>query len=117
VERNNDASVSFHGLAWLLFGCANRASLLYAREWNDLLAEYLYSGSSGRGGKSFRMSCAFSREEVNVRGEKLYIQDRIEENGIEIIERIMKGGHIYFCGLKGKLCLLTCWFISLLFFL
>jgi ferredoxin--NADP+ reductase len=101
VERNNAGSTNFVGLAWLLFGCADQASLLYAREWKDLLVNFPYSRSEGSARKSFRMNCAFSREELNVKGAKLYIQDRIEENGVEIVDRIMKGGHIYFCGLKG----------------
>ena len=32
----------------------------------------------------------------------MYIQDKVEEYSDEIFDRLDKGGHIYFCGLKGE---------------
>ena len=32
-----------------------------------------------------------------------YVQDRLAENAEELFERLDKGGHIYFCGLKGMM--------------
>lgn len=33
----------------------------------------------------------------------MYIQDKIEENGDEIFEKLDKGAHLYVCGLKGMM--------------
>ena len=33
----------------------------------------------------------------------MYVQDRLAENAEEIFERLDKGAHIYFCGLKGMM--------------
>ena len=38
----------------------------------------------------------------NKKGGKMYIQDKVEEYSDEIFDRLDKGGHIYFCGLKGE---------------
>ena len=36
-------------------------------------------------------------------GGKMYVQDRLAENAEEIFERLDKGAHIYFCGLKAMM--------------
>lgn len=33
----------------------------------------------------------------------MYIQDKVEEYADEIFDRLDKGAHIYFCGLKGMM--------------
>ena len=52
---------------------------------------------------NFRIDYALSREATNKKGGKMYIQDKVEEYSDEIFDRLDKGGHIYFCGLKGEL--------------
>ena len=47
-----------------------------------------------------RYDLALSREQVNVGGGKMYVQDKVEEYADEIFERLDNGAHIYFCGLK-----------------
>ena len=51
---------------------------------------------------NFRLDYALSREMENKKGGKMYIQDKVEEYSDEIFDRLDKGGHIYFCGLKGE---------------
>jgi ferredoxin--NADP+ reductase len=46
---------------------------------------------------------ALSREQTNKDGGKMYIQDKVEEYADEIFERLNKGAHMYFCGLKGMM--------------
>ena len=36
-------------------------------------------------------------------GKKMYVQDRLAENAEELFNRLDKGAHIYFCGLKAML--------------
>jgi ferredoxin--NADP+ reductase len=33
----------------------------------------------------------------------MYIQDKVEEYADEVFEKLEKGAHIYFCGLKGMM--------------
>merc|ERR1712187_24977 len=51
----------------------------------------------------FRYDVALSREQQNKIGGKMYIQDKVEEYADEIFDRLEKGAHIYFCGLKGMM--------------
>lgn len=51
----------------------------------------------------FRVDYALSREQTNRSGGKLYIQDKVEEHADELFDRMTKGAHIYFCGLKGMM--------------
>merc|ERR1712078_316645 len=67
----------FKGLAWLFLGVANTDALLY--------------------------DVALSREQTNKAGGKMYIQDKVEEYADEVFDRLDKGAHIYFCGLKGMM--------------
>ena len=39
----------------------------------------------------------------NVRGGKMYIQDKVEEYSDEVFDLLNNGAHIYFCGLKGMM--------------
>ena len=51
----------------------------------------------------FKLDYALSREQTNKKGGKMYIQDKVEEYSEEIFERMDKGAHMYFCGLKGMM--------------
>merc|ERR1711885_77274 len=82
------------GIAWLFLGVANSDALLYDDEWQAVLKEYP---------DNFRLDYALSREATNKKGGKMYIQDKVEEYSDEIFDRLDKGGHIYFCGLKGMM--------------
>lgn len=39
----------------------------------------------------------------NVKGGKMYIQDKVEEYSDEVFDLLNNGAHIYFCGLKGMM--------------
>jgi len=84
----------FKGLAWLFLGVANSDALLYDDEWQTVLKE---------NPDNFRLDYALSREATNSKGGKMYIQDKVEEYADEIFERLEKGAHMYFCGLKGMM--------------
>jgi ferredoxin--NADP+ reductase len=74
-----------------MLGVANKDSLLYDDEFQEMV-----KANPTR----CRVTYALSREQTNASGGKMYIQDRLEEAGDEVFERLQKGGHIYFCGLK-----------------
>merc|ERR1711943_141535 len=96
VEQSpfGEAYTKGSGLAWLFLGVANSDALLYDDEWQTVLKEYP---------DNFKLDYALSREQTNVNGGKMYIQDKMEEYADELFDRIDKGAHIYFCGLKGML--------------
>merc|ERR1712054_315995 len=82
------------GLAWLFLGVANTDTLLYDDEWQPILKSHP---------DNFRLDYALSREQTNVDGGKMYIQDKMKEYADEIFNKLDNGAHIYFCGLKGML--------------
>jgi len=84
----------YKGLAWLFLGVANTDALLYDDEWQEIKKSYP---------DNFRLDYALSREQTNVDGGKMYIQDKVKEYSDEVFDRMDKGAHIYFCGLKGMM--------------
>jgi len=93
VEKTPFAE-AYKGIAWLFLGVANSDALLYDDEWQEVLKT---------NPDNFRLDYALSREQTNKKGGKMYIQDKVEEYSDEIFERLDKGAHIYFCGLKGMM--------------
>jgi ferredoxin--NADP+ reductase len=85
---------AYKGLAWLFLGVANTDALLYDDEWQDILKN---------NPDNFRLDYALSREQTNADGGKMYIQDKVKEYADEVFNRMDKGAHIYFCGLKGMM--------------
>lgn len=88
------AGKAFKGVAWLFLGVANTDALLYDEDWQKIKEKFP---------NNFRLDYALSREQTNKKGGKMYIQDKVEEYSDEIFERLEKGAHIYFCGLKGMM--------------
>lgn len=84
----------FTGLFWLFMGVANSDAKLYDDEISDMAATYP---------ANFRVDYALSREQNNVRGGKMYIQDKVEEYADEVFDLLDNGAHIFFCGLKGMM--------------
>ena len=73
------------GKNWLIFGNRHSESeFLYQLEWQRLLREGILT----------RMDVAFSRDSE----EKVYVQDRIREQGKLLFEWLEKGAHFYVCG-------------------
>jgi len=92
--EDTPAAKAFSGLAWLFLGVANKDALLYEDEWSAITAKKP---------DNFRVDYALSREQTNKSGGKMYIQDKVEEYADEVFDRMDKGAHIYFCGLKGMM--------------
>jgi sulfite reductase (NADPH) flavoprotein alpha-component len=73
------------GRNWLFFGDRTFADdFLYQVEWQRHLRE----------GALTRLDMAFSRDQA----DKVYVQDRIREQGDEVWHWIRRGAHIYVCG-------------------
>lgn len=92
--ENTPAAKAYKGMAWLFLGVANSDALLYDDELQMIKEKFP---------NNFKMDYALSREQTNKKGGKMYIQDKVEEYSDEIFQRLDKGGHIYFCGLKGMM--------------
>jgi len=92
--ENTPAAKAYKGQAWLFLGVANSDALLYDDEWQEVKKKYP---------NNFRLDYALSREQTNRKGGKMYIQDKVEEYADEIFNKLDKGAHIYFCGLKGMM--------------
>ena len=88
------AGEAYKGLAWLFLGVANSDALLYDEEWQAAKSKFP---------DNFRVDYALSREQKNKKGGKMYIQDKVAEYSDEVFDRMDKGAHIYFCGLKGMM--------------
>eukprot|EP00755_Sulcionema_specki_P038460 Sspe_Gene.110928::Locus_92064_Transcript_1_1_Confidence_1.000_Length_1405::g.110928::m.110928/K00380/cysJ; sulfite reductase (NADPH) flavoprotein alpha-component len=69
---------------WLFFGDQRPSDYLYGEEWERLQ-------QTGK----LRVNTAFSRDS----GKKVYVQDRIRENGADVWEWLSKGAaSVYICG-------------------
>ncbi|WP_354638333.1 bifunctional nitrate reductase/sulfite reductase flavoprotein subunit alpha [Kitasatospora camelliae] len=78
------------GANWLFFGEQREATDFYYRE--DLEA-HLASGHLAR------LDVAFSRDQRN----KVYVQDRMRENGARLWQWLQDGAHVYVCGDAGRM--------------
>jgi len=92
--EDTPASEAYKGQAWLFLGVANTDALLYDDEFQAVKEE---------NPDQFRLDYALSREQTNSKGGKMYIQDKVQEYGDEIFQKLENGAHIYFCGLKGMM--------------
>ena len=82
----------FSGFAWLFHGVANADSLLYGEEFNQYLQEYP---------DNFRYDIAFSREQKNRKGGKLYVQDIFVNHAKDVFDLMYKqGAYLYLSGYK-----------------
>ena len=81
-ERQETAA---EGRQWLFFGNPHRRTdFLYQLEWQQAL----------RDGALTQISVAFSRDQA----EKVYVQDRLREQGRELWSWLEGGAHLYVCG-------------------
>jgi sulfite reductase (NADPH) flavoprotein alpha-component len=73
------------GRNWVFFGDQHKKTdFLYEEEWNDYVAK----------GQVARLDTAFSRDQIL----KVYVQDRMRENGAELWNWIKNGAYFYVCG-------------------
>ncbi|TNJ33826.1 assimilatory sulfite reductase (NADPH) flavoprotein subunit [Arenimonas terrae] len=79
------AAVGASGRNWLLFGNPHaRHDFLYQLEWQQAL----------KAGQLSKLDLAFSRDQQN----KVYVQDKLREQGAELFAWIESGAYIYVCG-------------------
>lgn len=79
------AATGASGRHWLLFGNPHgRSDFLYQLEWQRAL----------KNGQLHRLDLAFSRDTA----EKIYVQQRLRENGAELYAWLQDGAHLYVCG-------------------
>jgi sulfite reductase (NADPH) flavoprotein alpha-component len=79
------AAAAAGGRNWLLFGNPHRRDdFLYQLEWQAALKD----------GSLHRLDVAFSRDQE----EKVYVQQRVRENGRELFAWLENGAHLYVCG-------------------
>ena len=89
-EKNN---WNFKGKAWLFMGAPKSANLLYEEDLQRYLTNFP---------DNFKYTKAISREQLNAKGGRMYIQDRVLESANELFNMIEDDKtHIYLCGLKG----------------
>jgi sulfite reductase (NADPH) flavoprotein alpha-component len=73
------------GKNWLFFGDRNSATdFIYREELEDMQKKGLLT----------RLDLAFSRDQE----EKIYVQDRMRENGAELFTWLEQGGYFFVCG-------------------
>jgi sulfite reductase (NADPH) flavoprotein alpha-component len=73
------------GRNWLVFGNPHfRHDFLYQVEWQHAL----------RDGTLHKLDLAFSRDQA----DKVYVQQRLRENGRELFAWLDSGAHLYLCG-------------------
>ena len=78
------------GMNWLFFGDQHRDSdFLYENELSQMSSNGILS----------RLDLAFSRDQ----SEKVYVQNRMVENGKELFRALDNGGHFYVCGDASKM--------------
>ena len=79
------AAVGSAGKNWLFFGDQRYTyDFLYQLEWQDFLKD----------GHLTKLNLAFSRDQP----EKVYVQDKMLENGEELYKWLEEGAHFYVCG-------------------
>ncbi len=83
----------FRGKAWLFMGAPHTANLLYDDDFERYQRDFP---------DNFHYTKAISREQQNLKGGRMYIQDRVMEHSDEIFKMIENPKtHVYMCGLKG----------------
>ena len=83
VEERRERGAA--GRNWLFFGDRTlRDDFLYQLEWQRYRKEGLLT----------RLDVAFSRDQA----EKVYVQDRIREQGADLYTWLEEGAHVYVCG-------------------
>ncbi|MFT3756510.1 MAG: assimilatory sulfite reductase (NADPH) flavoprotein subunit [Pseudoxanthomonas sp.] len=79
------AETGASGRNWLFFGAQHfNTGFLYQTEWQDALARK----------ELHRLDLAFSRDQA----EKIYVQQRLREQGRDLYDWLQNGAHFYVCG-------------------
>ncbi len=79
------------GQSWLFFGAQYRSDYLYEEELQEFTQH-----------DSFHLVTAFSREEKNAEGQRMYVQHRLYEHRETLLELLQQPNtYLYICGLRG----------------
>lgn len=79
------AETGASGRNWLFFGAQHfNTGFLYQTEWQVALAK----------GELHRLDLAFSRDQA----ERIYVQQRLREQGRAVYDWLQNGAHVYVCG-------------------
>jgi sulfite reductase (NADPH) flavoprotein alpha-component len=79
------AATGAGGRNWLFFGEQYfHSQFLYQLEWQEALKK----------GQLHKLDLAFSRDQA----DKIYVQQRLRENGREVYDWLQNGAHLYVCG-------------------
>ena len=91
--RYNAENAQQTGETHLFFGTQTHQDYLYQEELEAYVANH---------SETFHLHTAFSREQKNVTGERMYVQHRIFEQR-DVVLRLLQQPNTYFyvCGLKG----------------
>ena len=91
LSRRHNEQKHEKGQTWLFFGAQTRKDYLY----EDELEEYGHD-------ETCHIVTAFSREEKNAQGGRMYVQHRLIEHGETLFELLKKPQtYFYICGLRG----------------
>jgi ferredoxin--NADP+ reductase len=92
-EKAANPHYQFKGFAWLVFGVPTSPNILYKSELEEMQSKYP---------DNFRLTYAISREQKNVEGGRMYIQNRVAEHAAELWSMLKNPKtHTYICGLRG----------------
>ncbi|WP_369943509.1 assimilatory sulfite reductase (NADPH) flavoprotein subunit [Xanthomonas medicagonis] len=93
VQERAESGAS--GRNWLFFGARHfNRDFLYQAEWQQAL----------RSGELHRLDLAFSRDVQPVTAaapQKVYVQQRLREQGRDVYDWLQNGAHLYVCGAIG----------------
>jgi ferredoxin--NADP+ reductase len=111
----------YQGQAWLILGVPTTGGLLYPQEFSAMqqngacvhfvymvspcipcISHYLLYVSIALPGQ-LAIDYAISREMTNDEGGKLYVQHVLSQKADVLFEKLDRGAHIFFCGLKGMM--------------
>lgn len=91
IKRIYQERHDWTGKAILFFGVRSRADYLYGEEFEELQSRY-----------GVKIVTAFSREQTNAQGGRMYVQHRMAEHMDELWSLIQQDNtYLYICGLKG----------------
>lgn len=91
LKTRYEKRTSEQGRFWLFFGAQTRKDFLYQDELDS------YAGHN-----TFKLTTAFSREEQNCDGGRMYCQHRIQENAEEVFNLLKNPKtYMFMCGLRG----------------
>jgi ferredoxin--NADP+ reductase len=86
----------------LYFGAKTKDDAYYMNSINNEIGEFCESKNNKSKNINFKIKTAYSREDINSKGERMYIQDLVKQDIKELFKTFQEGNFaVYVCGLKG----------------